>query len=632
MARRRRTGGQRPPTTGAPVARRPSSPPQTSAPASTTGRAPIGITSPKPRRGGLGPLPGLEAGAKPDTHLRVNASGPEETSIKRLLAPLAVIECFFLALMTVAPIGGVSQTISPLARAWPWLLAPARLVFGDALVDASIPPERGWAALALYAVLLVGASCAAVVALARSRGVRVNGTRTLALVLGGAALLGLTCALLPALPSDDVFSYILYGRIAVIHHANPLITTPSAFPRDPFLALVFWRNTRSVYGPVWLLLSSGVTLLAQALGGALATYVALFKVLGLAAHLANAALIWGILGRLAPGRRLWGTLLYAWNPLCLLEFCASAHNDAVLLTFALLGVYWLVRGQEVPALLAFGLSIATKYVLLALLPFYLALIVSQLRRKGETPRRILGALAWRLAVVLAVVVLTALPYWDGPRSLGAIAASPPAQQLDNSLLEVAQWPLRALLGVFGVSAGAAASFVQTGLKIAGVLVFAAVWLRQFRRATSLEGMLLAWGWTLFAYVTAASGWFWPWYATWGVALVALLPEGAADRRHTAAGRWRGDALRLLAALCRRCLRPARARRVWAVARLSRRALVASWAAPATLAFARYTVFHRERTGAAPGARSRLSTWPTVRSRRDIERRMATPPNRLGMPI
>ena len=68
--------------------------------------------------------------------------------------------------------------------------------------------------------------------------------------------------------------------------------------------------------------------------------------LGLVAHLTNAFLIWLIVGRLSPHRQLLGTLLYAWNPLCLLEFCASAHNDAVMLTFLLLGIYCLLRGWE----------------------------------------------------------------------------------------------------------------------------------------------------------------------------------------------------------------------------------------------------------------------------------------------
>src|SRR5262249_29649551 len=250
--------------------------------------------------------------------------------LRALLAVLALIESLFLGLAAVVPLCGVWQTLSPLARAWPWLLAPARMLFGDTLVEASVPPERGWVTLALSAALLVGASCAAALVLPLRRFPRAD-RRHLALALVGAAILGLTCVLLPALPSDDLFSYILYGRISAVHGGNPLVSTPATFSNDPFLTLVFWRGVRSVYGPAWLLLSSAITQLAQALGGTLTAYVALFKLLGLAAHLMNAALIWLILTRLAPERRLLGTLLYAWNPLCLLEFCASAHNDAVML-------------------------------------------------------------------------------------------------------------------------------------------------------------------------------------------------------------------------------------------------------------------------------------------------------------
>src|SRR5262249_32652035 len=255
----------------------------------------------------------------------------------------------------------------------------------------------------------------------------------LMLVVVGAAALGITCTLLPALPSDDIFSYVLYGRISAVHGANPLVTTPSAFGDDPFLSLVFWRGVRSVYGPAWLLLSTGLTHLAQALGGGLVVYIALFKLLGLAAHLANAALIWLILSRIAPSRRLLGTLLYAWNPLCLLEYCASAHNDALMLTFALLGIYCLVRGWEIPAPAALRLSFAVKSLLLALLPLYLVLVARQQLGKGQRIRQVALSLAWRLSVVFGVVAFTALPYWAGPQTLAAILYSPPAQQLDNSL-------------------------------------------------------------------------------------------------------------------------------------------------------------------------------------------------------
>jgi hypothetical protein len=41
----------------------------------------------------------------------------------------------------------------------------------------------------------------------------------------------------------------------------------------------------------------------------------------------------------------------------------------------------------------------------------------------------------------------------------------------------------------------------------------------------LPGLLDSWTWVLVAYVVIASGWFWPWYVTWPVALVALVPVG-----------------------------------------------------------------------------------------------------------
>jgi alpha-1,6-mannosyltransferase len=448
------------------------------------------------------------------------------------------IEAFLLALYVVAPVGGVTQTISPLARAWPWLLWPARAVFGPTMVNASLTPSRGWPALALFATLLVGASCAWSLAVWQARDLTpqpplLRGEREakwgLWVALGGAAVMGLTLALLPSLPSDDVFSYILYGRISAVHNANPLIATPADFPNDPFLSLVYWQTTRSVYGPVWLGLSDVVTRLAQALGGSLAVYVALFKLVGLLAHLANVALVWAILGRigqLTPGRRLAGTLFYAWSPLCLLEFSASAHNDAVMLTFLLLGIYALTRGWEVAGLALIGLAIATKLTPVALLPLFGSYVAWRERAAGATWARVARELAWRAGVVALTLIVTVAPLWAGPKTLGALLFSPPAQQLDNSLIEAVSWPLRWLAqGALGLSVDQARAVVETGLKALALVVFAALWLWEFRRTRTLGGTLTAWGWALLWYALVASGWFWPWYVTWVVALAAVAPWG-----------------------------------------------------------------------------------------------------------
>src|SRR5579859_990882 len=195
--------------------------------------------------------------------------GNQMAAWKRVALAGIGIEAFLLALYVVAPLDGVTQTISPLARVWPWLLWPARAVFGATMVTASVTPSQGWAQLALFATLLVGASLAWGLAVWQAQDLtprpllpRGEGEKEarwgMWLALGGAAVMGLTLALLPSLPSDDVFSYILYGRISALHHANPLIATPSDFPRDPFLSLVYWQTTRSVYGPVWLGLSDVV--------------------------------------------------------------------------------------------------------------------------------------------------------------------------------------------------------------------------------------------------------------------------------------------------------------------------------------------------------------------------------------
>jgi hypothetical protein len=50
------------------------------------------------------------------------------------------------------------------------------------------------------------------------------------IAVAGAVLFRATLALMPGLYSTDVFSYVMYGRIAVGYAANPYIQPPAAFP------------------------------------------------------------------------------------------------------------------------------------------------------------------------------------------------------------------------------------------------------------------------------------------------------------------------------------------------------------------------------------------------------------------
>src|SRR5437899_1346598 len=98
-------------------------------------------------------------------------------------------------------------------------------------------------------LLVVGlAALAALVALER-RAPMLSRSLVLGVAAGTAAL----AVARPPHGSLDLWSYAMYGRIAAVHHANPYVMRPSAFSTDRFLAFVRpgWRNTRSVYGPLF---------------------------------------------------------------------------------------------------------------------------------------------------------------------------------------------------------------------------------------------------------------------------------------------------------------------------------------------------------------------------------------------
>ena len=221
------------------------------------------------------------------------------TDLRSVLLPAALIELFLLGLFAAIPVGGVTLSLSPLARAWPWLLAPARLLAGDALVDGSVPPEQNPAALALVATLLVGASCAAGLAVLRARPNASGGRRLLVILLGITLLFGVTMLLLPCAPFRRYVQ--LYPVWAYLRRPSrqSACGCPVRFSRRSVSHARLLARCALVYGTVWLMLSSGISLLAEAFGGGLLSYTLLFKLLGLIAHLANAWLIW-----LHPGRAL----------------------------------------------------------------------------------------------------------------------------------------------------------------------------------------------------------------------------------------------------------------------------------------------------------------------------------------
>ena len=158
------------------------------------------------------------------------------------------------------------------------------------------------------------------------------------------ALWGLPLFLGPPLFSRDLYSYIGQGMIA--HRGlDPYSVGPNVLGAGPLLSFAsVWRSTASPYGPLFVVSTKGVVLLA---GRSLVAEVLAFRAL----ELVGVVLIMVSLPRLArhlgtdPGIALW---LGALSPLALFGFVASGHNDALMVGLLVAGVTLWVEGASGP--------------------------------------------------------------------------------------------------------------------------------------------------------------------------------------------------------------------------------------------------------------------------------------------
>ena len=59
--------------------------------------------------------------------------------------------------------------------------------------------------------------------------------------------------LAPVLLSHDVYSYVDYARLGVLHGLDPYVHRPAEAPLDPVYVHVTWTGVVSAYGPLFTL-------------------------------------------------------------------------------------------------------------------------------------------------------------------------------------------------------------------------------------------------------------------------------------------------------------------------------------------------------------------------------------------
>ncbi|HEV2580984.1 MAG TPA: hypothetical protein VGT44_09035 [Ktedonobacteraceae bacterium] len=185
---------------------------------------------------------------------------------------------------------------------------------------------------AWLALAFVGISCLYLIAVSRgfhlSRSMSPSqSTSWLLLPLLGALLMGGALLFLPIVFSQDIQSYLDASQAGARYYAYP----PAGFRP---------ASSPALYGPPWLAITS---LLVNLSNHNPFLLTLLMRAIELLAHLANTVLIWTILTSIAPLQRLASTLLYAWNPLVLLELVGNAHYDGLVICLLLFSICLYLR-------------------------------------------------------------------------------------------------------------------------------------------------------------------------------------------------------------------------------------------------------------------------------------------------
>jgi hypothetical protein len=201
---------------------------------------------------------------------------------------------------------------------------------------------------------------------------RLEGEQILYWALGAAVLLRLS--LLLAIPelSDDFYRFIWDGRL-LSQGISPFTETPSKLMEDPKFSqllinqqLYHGMNSRdyfTIYPPIaqWIFVIAA-KLFPESIIGNLVV-MRLFIIL---AELGSIMLIMRILKE--HGLSANKVLVYAWNPLVVIELTGNLHFEAIMIFFLLLAIYCFQLNKWKWSAGALAASIATKLIPLIFLP------------------------------------------------------------------------------------------------------------------------------------------------------------------------------------------------------------------------------------------------------------------------
>jgi alpha-1,6-mannosyltransferase len=397
--------------------------------------------------------------------------------------------------------GSPTSYVPSRSGGWPsWLSGPLHgLGFG---IGSSSFQTLTLVMCASYAAVLLGAQ------MLTSRAIALSIVAAYVLLLLG-----------PPLLSQDVFGYLAFARLGVLHGLDPYTHVAAEAPTDAVFPFIGWPFQHSPYGPLFTLGSYPLAPLGLAGGLWALKAVAVGSSLGAVALTARAATK---MGRSAKAAAVFVGL----NPVLLVLAAGGAHNDTLVL-LVLAGALALAAGatgagrreagatgagrteawgagvdrtsnlRKAAVVLVAGVGVKASAGLV--LPFVV------LAPRAWRERASIGGSAFGAVVLLAIVAIVGF----GAHAFGFLDALNEQQQL------VATHSIPAesarLVGLSGVPGWWRQAFLA-GLVLVLVLTL-------WRTARGADWRAMA-GWATLALLLSTA-WLLPWYAIWALPLAAL---------------------------------------------------------------------------------------------------------------
>ncbi len=152
--------------------------------------------------------------------------------------------------------------------------------------------------------------------------------------------------------SHDFFNYLFDAKILTVYHQNPYLHKALDFPADPWLRFMHWTHRRYPYGPLFLAITAIPSFLS--FGKFFLSYF-LFKLVWLGAYIISVYL-------LVKLKKEWA-LIFATNPLVIIEGLINLHNDFIAVFLGIVGIYFLLKkNRNLVGKLFFLFSAGIKYI------------------------------------------------------------------------------------------------------------------------------------------------------------------------------------------------------------------------------------------------------------------------------